>query len=240
LVMVVAGALLFDPAEDFLVDSALHNVSSSSAFASVVQGMVPAITSTMESWGYGGVFFLMLAESVSLPLPSEVILPYAGYLVFIGRLDFWVTISLSTAAGTAGALVDYYLGLRISQTSSRGLLRRLPLVDEKLLVLVGQWFERHSSSTVFISRMLPGVRTLASFPAGATRMPILRFVAYTASGCLIWSTLLTYMGVYLGRNWDAMLHFSGYLSIITVSVAGIALAGWLVFKRRRKANSAII
>src|ERR1700731_3685645 len=70
LVMVVAGALLFDPAEDFLVDSALHNVSSSSAFASVVQGMVPAITSTMESWGYGGVFFLMLAESVSLPLPS--------------------------------------------------------------------------------------------------------------------------------------------------------------------------
>jgi membrane protein DedA with SNARE-associated domain len=229
---ILAGVLLlFDPAEDMLLDKVVLSLSSPLALASAVRDIVPTITMAMASWGYGGVFFLMLAESVSLPIPSEVILPYAGYLVFSGRFDFWVTVLLSTAAGTTGALVDYFIGLKMSQNRTLGSIRRVVFIDKKLLTVVEQWFNRHGSSTVFISRMVPGVRTLASFPAGATRMPMSKFVVYTTSGCLIWSTLLTYVGVYLGRNWVAVLKVSGYLSAIALGAAAIILVGWFLVKR---------
>jgi membrane protein DedA with SNARE-associated domain len=145
-----------------------------------------------------------------------------------------VVVSLSTAAGTLGALVDYYLGLMISRNRALGSIRRVAFIDERFLRVVDRWFRLHSSSTVFISRMVPGARTLASFPAGATRMPIRKFVIFTASGCLIWSVLLTYVGVFLGRNWGTMVQFSGYLSIITAALAGIALLGWFLIKRGRR------
>jgi membrane protein DedA with SNARE-associated domain len=225
--------LLFDPGEDLLLDRAI-SAGSAYALTSVFRDLVPAITSTLAAWGYSGVFLLMLVESISVPIPSEVILPYAGYLVFIGRLDFWVVVSLSTAAGTLGALVDYYLGLKISRTRAMGSIRGIAFIDERFLRVVDRWFRLHASSTVFLTRMVPGARTLASFPAGATRMPIRKFVAFTASGCLIWSMSLTYVGVYLGRNWEAVMQFSGYLSIVTVGSAGIALVGWFLVRRRRR------
>jgi membrane protein DedA with SNARE-associated domain len=232
--IMLGGALfLFDPAEDVLLDKAL-GLGSVYGLSSVFRGIVPAITETLASWGYTGVFLLMFVESISVPIPSEVILPYAGYLVFIGRLDFWLVVSLSTAAGTAGALVDYYLGLKVSRNRTLGSIRTIAFIDERFLRVVDRWFRRHASSTVFFSRMVPGARTLASFPAGATRMPIRNFVVFTASGCLIWSISLTYVGVYLGRNWEAMMQFSGYLSIITVGLVGIALVGWLLVRRRRR------
>ncbi len=237
---ILAGILLlFDPAEDVLLDRAILGLGSLPALTSAVHDIVPTITTVMASWGYGGVFFLMFSESVSIPIPSEVILPYAGYLVFTGRLDFWVTVLLSTVAGTAGALVDYYIGLKISHNPMLGSMRKVILTDKKRLRVVEQWFNSHASSTVFLSRMIPGARTLASFPAGATRMPISRFVVYTTSGCLIWSALLTYIGVYLGRNWVAVLKVSGHLSAITLGAAAIILVGWFLVKRKGAKRSRI-
>ena len=233
-VILVGVLLLLDRGENALLDGATLSLGSPQALISIAGGMVPAIIGILASWGYGGVFSLMLAESISLPLPSEVILPYAGYLVFTGRLDFWVTVFLSTTAGTAGALVDYYIGLKLSQNRTLRSMRRINYIDEKLVRVIDRWFSRHASSAVFLSRMIPGARTLVSFPAGATRMPVLKFIAYTTSGCLIWSATLIYVGVYLGRNWEAFLSVSGLLSAITLGAVASILVGWLLFKRARQ------
>jgi membrane protein DedA with SNARE-associated domain len=200
-----------------------------------------SITSTVASWGYGGVFALMLLEASSLPLPSEVVLPFAGYLVSTGHLEFMVTLAVATIAAIAGSLIDYYIGLKGVEALTKYRLLGRTVFSESQLKVAGNYFYRYGTVMVFVGRLIPVVRTLISFPAGAVKMPLGKFIGYTAVGCLLWNSLLIYVGYYLGSKWQEVAAFSHYIVIGVAVIAVLTFAGYLIWRRnkRRKSQDAI-
>lgn len=191
------------------------------------------VTNTVSSWGYGGVFGLMLLEASSLPIPSEIILPFAGYLVYVGQLDFWLTAITATAAAIVGSLVDYYIGLKGIEALMKYRILGRCIFSESQLRVAANWFSKYGSSMVFLGRLIPIVRTLISFPAGAVRMSLAKFIAYTTAGCVLWNVILIYVGYYLGTNWKEVADFSHYLIIGVIVVAIMAAMVFFVRKRKR-------
>lgn len=190
------------------------------------------VTATISSWGYLGVFILMVIEATSFPIPSEVVLPFAGYLVFTGQLAFIETIIVSTVGGVAGALVDYYIGLKgVDFLAKHRLLGKIILSSNQLEV-AANWFNKYGTVMVFLGRLIPTFRTLISIPAGCVRMPLTKFIAYTSAGCLIWNTLLVYVGYYLGTSWREVLGVSRYV-IIAVVVVIIVIGIVFIIRRMR-------
>ncbi len=195
------------------------------------------VKNTIASWGYSGIFVLMVLESSSLPIPSEIVLLFSGYLVSIGQLNFLITILVATVAAIIGSMIDYYIGLKgVEALAKRRFLGRV-LFSKNQLALVSKWFDKYGVMIIFLSRLIPGIRTLISFPAGAARMPIAKFLVFTIAGCLLWNIVLIYIGYYLGSNWAEVADFSHYL-LIAVIAALIALivAYFLIQSRRRKAR----
>lgn len=189
------------------------------------------VTAAVSSWGYTGIFVLMLLESSSLPIPSEVVLPFAGYLVSLGQLNFWATIVVATIAGIAGSLVDYYVGLKgWNFLNERRIPGRLLLSKSQFEVAAG-WFNKYGVIVVFLSRLIPGFRTMVSFPAGAAKMPLAKFVALTTAGCLIWNGLLIFFGCFLGSQWTQVAGVSHYLIIVLIVALAAAIVGYLVWWR---------
>jgi membrane protein DedA with SNARE-associated domain len=196
--------------------------------------MVSGVVQTISGSGYYGIFALMFLESISLPIPSEVILPFSGYLVSRGLLDFWRVLAFTTLAGVGGAIVDYVIGYYLARRESLT-LGKYTLVQMDQFKLVGNWFRKHGWIAVFLARMVPGFRTLISFPAGMSKMSIVKFTVSTAAGCFIWNATLIYSGLFLTDNWHRIVVSENYLTIITTIVLTVLLA-WFLFKRRMKKN----
>jgi membrane protein DedA with SNARE-associated domain len=175
----------------------------------------------------------MLLETSSLPIPSEVILPFAGYLSYTGQFDAWLVIAVATFAGIFGALIDYYIGLKgVQSLIKHRVLGRVVLTAGQLEV-AERWFDKHGNLMVFASRLIPGFRTTFSFPAGAAKMPIKRFLFFTTAGCLLWNIVLVYLGWYLGANWTIVAGVSRYLLVTAVAVAVVVIVAYLLVRRRR-------
>jgi membrane protein DedA with SNARE-associated domain len=200
----------------------------------VVRGQPFSFTKTVSSWGYGGVFGLMILEASSLPIPSEIILPFAGYLVSLGHLDFLLTLIVATAAAIAGSLIDYYIGLKGVEMLTKYRLLGRSICSEHQLRVAANYFTRYGSIMVFVGRLIPVVRTLISFPAGAVKMPIAKFVAYTVAGCVIWNTILLYVGYYLGSKWREVADVSHYIVIAVAAVAVALFVAFLIWRRKCK------
>ena len=156
-----------------------------------------ALNDFMAKYGYASVFALMALESASLPVPSEVVLPLAGYFVGAGTLDFWAVVLVSTVASLVGALADYFLALWLGRPFVAGLLRLFRL-HRGVLDRAEAWFDRSAQWTVFAARFVPGLRTVISLPAGLFEMNLTRFVAMTVAGCFAWSVILVYAGLLAG------------------------------------------
>lgn len=170
---------------------------------SLLGPLFKAITEVIAAFGYWGVAVGMAIESACIPLPSEIILPFGGYLVSIGRLEFWGTVLAGTAGGTIGSIVAYLAGL----WGGRPFLKkygRYIFFSEKEFAVAERWFQRYGEATVFFTRLLPVIRTFISLPAGIAGMPFGRFVIYTFLGSLPWSIALVYAGKVLGNNWNAL------------------------------------
>jgi membrane protein DedA with SNARE-associated domain len=214
---------------------------TSTPMVNAVVAFTHDITRTVSSWGYGGLFGLMVLEASSLPIPSEIILPFAGYLVSVGKFNFWFTVAVTTAAALAGALIYYYIGLKgIEALTKYRILGRCIFSESQIKVAAG-WFNKYGVAMVFLGRMVPVFRTLISFPAGAVKMPLTKFAAYTAAGCLIWNTILIYVGYYLGIKWREVAELSHYLIIGAVALLLAVCIAYLVLRRnrRKKAQQAI-
>jgi len=224
--------VLLEVLEDALVGSTNVGGPLQWLWSSIVN-LTRNVTATISSWGYFGVFALMLLESSSIPIPSEVILPFAGYLVSAGKLSFWVCMAASTAAAIAGSLVDYYLGMKGAHVLVEHKIFGKSFFTKGQLETALRWFNKYGLAAVFLGRLIPGFRTIVSFPAGAARMSLVKFVAFTTAGCLLWNGILIYVGVFLGQNWRQVAGVSHYLIIAAGGALVLAIVVWFVRRRKR-------
>lgn len=177
-----------------------------------------------ERFGYLGLFLVMVAENLFPPIPSEVVLPLAGFQVSRGALGFAGALATATAGSLAGALILYGLG----RAGGRPLILRygrLLRITPEGLDRAEDWFDRYGAWVVLLGRLIPGVRSIVSVPAGIARMPLVRFSLLTTLGSLFWNALLISAGQALGRNWERVAEFIGPLSryVVIVVVAGVVL-----------------
>lgn len=194
---------------------------------------VNAIVEYAAAWGLWGIAIEMAIESAAVPLPSEVILPFAGYLVFTGRVSFAGALVAAVLGGLAGSVASYYVGA----LGGRPLLERYGryvLISHHELDRAQGWFDRYGEATVFFSRLVPGVRTFISLPAGIARMNMPRFIVYSTLGSIPWSAALIYVGYKLGENWRRLEPLFRRVDLLVA--AGLALlvllAGWRLYARR--------
>ena len=221
---------------DFLEDVVIEGGPiTSEPIISIIISITRGVTAAVQSWGYSGIFGLMLLESSSLPIPSEVILPFAGYLVSMGQINFWITLTIATIAGLLGSLLDYYIGLKGVQSLTQHKILGKVILSTNQLEVAEKWFIKHGSLMVFISRIIPGFRTTFSFPAGAAKMKLSKFIAFTTAGCLLWNIILIYLGWYLGKNWTQVAGVSRYLILAAVAAVVIVILVYLI--RRKQKNT---
>jgi membrane protein DedA with SNARE-associated domain len=192
---------------------------------SILAGFVIA---TISRLGYGGIVLLMAIESACIPLPSEIIMPFSGYLVFRGELHLQL-VALAGAVGCVlGSIVAYYVGA----WGGRPLIEKYGkyvLISHRDLALADRWFARHGDITVFVARLLPVIRTFIAFPAGVARMRLGRFNLYTFLGSYLWSLGLAWIGMKLGEHWDSLsVYFHRFDALIGV----VLLVGLVWYVRR--------
>jgi len=193
--------------------------------------IVGAITSFIASAGYVGIFGLMLLESALIPVPSELIMPFSGFLVAKGDLDAVGVVLAGSLGNLVGSILTYYLGLKVGRVF---VLKygRYVLFKKHHLELTEQWFGKYGDRTSFVGRLLPAIRTYVSLPAGLGRTNFKKFVLYTFAGSLIWNSMLTYAGMQLGSNWKNIDHYSIYLDLVALAVI-IAFVIWFASKSRK-------
>lgn len=156
---------------------------------------------TISTLGYGGVVLLMAIESACIPLPSEIIMPFSGYLVYKGQFNLWAVGVAGAVGCVVGSWVAYYVGLYGGRPMIEKYGRYI-LLSRHDLDLADRWFARYGEAIVFFSRLLPVIRTFIAFPAGVARMNMTRFTVYTFLGSLPWCVGLAYVGQVLGEQWD--------------------------------------
>ena len=187
----------------------------------------------MDRLGSPGAGLAVALESVFPPIPSELVLPLAGFTASRGSLDVVAAVVWTTVGSVVGAVALYGLGAWLGEDRLRRVAGRIPLVDPADLDRADGWFARHGSKAVFFGRMVPGVRSLISIPAGVARMPLLRFGLLTAGGSLFWNTALILAGYLLGDQWEQVRRYVGHVQqVLVVAVAAAVVV--LVVRRVRR------
>ena len=201
-----------------------------------IGGLAGWVLEVIASIGAFGVALLVAVENLFPPIPSEVVLPLAGFLAGQGRLSLTAVVAAATAGSVAGALVLYYLGRGLGTTRLKRLAERAPLMDAEDVDRAQGWFDRHGRAAVFLGRLVPGVRSLISVPAGVARMPMLPFLAYTTAGSAVYNVVLVVVGHQLGSRWTSVDRYGdainyGVYALIAVGV-GVAAARRARHRRR--------
>lgn len=191
----------------------------------------------LQGSGYLGLFALMAMESATLPIPSEVVLPFAGYyLVYVDHFDFWVVVIVASAGSLLGTLVNYAIGYYFGRAA---VLRygRVVHLNEGHLKTAERWFGRHGSKIVLFSRFVPLIRTLIAFPAGIAEMKLAKFIVFSLVGILAWDAILIYVGVIAGQNYASVIGslqvYYGLLGIVALSATALVL---ILFWKRSKSG----
>ena len=196
------------------------------------------VLAIMAKFGYLGIIFAMFAENIFPPIPSEVIMPAAGFAVARGDLNLLLVIVAGTLGSVLGALPLYYFGSLFNKqrlidfTEKYG---KFVFVKPDDVISADDWFNKHGKKAVFFGRMVPGIRSLISIPAGMNKMPLLPFIILTTAGAAIWTTLLTLAGYHFGQNYEVIEKFLAPYSKIFLGAAIVIVIIWLL--RRRMSQS---
>ncbi|MEZ4564981.1 MAG: DedA family protein [Thermomicrobiales bacterium] len=198
------------------------------------------VTNVIETLGYPGLTILVALENLFPPIPSEVILPLAGFLTGQGRFSFALVVISSTLGSLIGALILYAVGVGLGRGGIRRLFEKygyLALLTPEDLTRADEWFDRWGPVAVFTGRLAPVVRSLVSIPAGYRRMPLGQFIPLTIFGSLLWNGALVSLGWAFGENWHAIEEYVGWLQYAVIAVAALLVArfAWSRLRRRQAA-----
>jgi membrane protein DedA with SNARE-associated domain len=197
--------------------------------AKIIEYLSGFIVATISTLGYSGVVLLMAIESACIPLPSEIIMPFSGYLVSTGQMNLWGVAVAGAVGCVLGSLIAYWLGMY----GGRPLIEkygRYILLSRHDLDLADRWFAKYGEIIVFVSRLLPAIRTFIAFPAGVARMNLTKFVIYTFAGSLPWCLGLAYAGQKLGEQWnkdDTLKTWFHRFDFVIGILAVLAVSWWI-------------
>lgn len=192
------------------------------------------IVSFISNTGYFGIFVLMVLESALIPVPSEIIMPFSGFLVWDEKLSWWPVILWGTIGNLVGSIFAYFIG----RYGGRAMILKYGkyvLVSSEEIERAEKWFKKYGNFGIFFSRLLPLVRTFISLPAGIARMPLWKFSLYTFLGSLLWSIFLAYIGLIAGENWQSLeIYFRKFDWLVIIAI--IAVIGWWLYNKLKTKN----
>lgn len=205
------------------------------AIIEILSPIVQFIISVISDLGYAGIFLLMTLESALIPIPSEIIMPFSGFVVTTHKLGLIGVILAGSIGNLVGSIATYFLGIKFGRSF---LIKygKYIFFRPHHLTFTEDLFHKYGDKIVFIGRLLPLVRTYISLPAGIGRTNFFKFAVYTLAGSLIWNTILTFAGLELGSNWKHIDQYSRYFDIFAV-VAVIGFVIWILYKNRTKAKA---
>lgn len=197
-----------------------------------VEILFQTITDIIASGGYAGIFFLMALESMIAPVPSEAVMPFAGFLAFQGKFDFFLALLAASLGSIAGSAISYWAGKSGGKIFIENVGKYLFLNSGHLEITEG-FFNSHGGKTIFISRFIPVVRHLISIPAGVGKMHFGKFIFLTAIGATAWNAILLYSGILLGQNWEIVAE---NMKIIDIGILILIFSGvvWFVWRKLKK------
>ena len=199
--------------------------------AKIITILSGIIVATISTLGYSGIVLLMAIESACIPLPSEIIMPFSGYLVSTGELNIW-GVGVAGAVGCVlGSLLAYWAGMYGGRPFIEKYGRYI-LLSHHDLDIADRWFSKYGEAIVFSARLLPAIRTFIAFPAGIARMNLTRFVFYTFAGSLPWCLALAYVGQKLGEQWDKDERLKTWFHRFdfVIGIIGVVLVTWWVWR----------
>lgn len=190
------------------------------------------LTDAIAKLGYPGIFFMMAGESALLPIPSEIVLPFAGFLIYSGKMSFWLVTIIAIFGQIFGSIVAYWIGYYGGRPLVLNYGKHV-LLNRKRFERVGGWFTKYGAIAIFFTRLMPLVRTIISFPAGIARMNFRKFLVFSVAGIIPWTILLIYMGFKLGEFWISAIGFFSKFQLLVVIFA-LSLIGWWIWKARNE------
>ena len=202
----------------------------------IIDFLAGFVVHTIGVLGYPGVFLLMLVESCGIPMPSEITMPFSGFLVAEGRLSFWLVALMGALGNLVGSWLAYWIGWK----GGRPLIERYGkyiLISRHDLDMADRWFVKYGDWTAFFGRLLPIIRTYISFPCGVSRMNFTRFSLFTFFGALPWSALLAYAGVKLGSHWEMIREKLHNFDLAVGALIVLAIV-WYVWRHVKHAREA--
>jgi membrane protein DedA with SNARE-associated domain len=188
----------------------------------MILNILEFITGLISSWGYAGIFVTMTLESALIPIPSEAVIPFAGFLAYMGEMNIWLIVLVSSLANVTGSIIAYEIGKYLG----RGFIERYGkyvLLNMGHLQLIERWFDKYGNLTVLFCRMLPLVRTVNALPAGIGKMNFPKFCIFTFIGSIPWNLALVFVGYLLKQNWNILEKYSLYIDILAVFVAAAVI-----------------
>ncbi|MEU0530194.1 DedA family protein [Amycolatopsis tolypomycina] len=209
------------------------SVSPAPTAAGELTGVAGWAVGLMESLGGPGAALVVGLDNLFPPLPSELVLPLAGFAAGRGAFSLAGALFWTTLGSVAGAVVVYLVGLRLGHDRMRRLVGRIPLVKTDDFDKTAAWFARHGGKAVFFGRMVPLFRSFISVPAGVERMPFGRFLLYTTAGSLIWNTVFVVAGYLLGENWPVVERYASIFQYVVFALIAVAV-GLFVVRRVRE------
>lgn len=195
------------------------------------------VVESIASGGYSAIALLMVLDGACVPIPSEVILAFSGFLVEAGRLDFWKSIASGAMGSILGSLLAYFAGLKLGREFVER-YGRYVMLGEDTLKTAEQWFKRYGEVAVLVSRFIPLVRTAISVPAGVGKMPLKNFVLLTALGSVLWNCIITYFGIMLGKNWLLVETMMNKLDIPILLAMVLTIGYMLLYSKNKGSNPA--
>lgn len=213
---------------------ALTALDGPAATTGELTGVAGWAVGLMESLGGPGAALVVGLDNLFPPLPSELVLPLAGFAAGRGTFGLGAALFWTTLGSVAGATIVYLLGALLGHERTRRLVSRIPLVRTADFDRTAAWFDRHGGKAVFLGRMVPVLRSLVSVPAGIERMPLGRFLLYTTAGSLIWNTGFVVAGYLLGANWAVVERYTAFFQYAVFAALAVALG--LFVARRVKAG----